>query len=75
MTKYNVITISFNGARLVFTDVLVCIIYEDGVSILKVIADVTPDNLGTIIENGVHFKMEDGKYYLEFIPTSLIQAA
>ena len=74
MNKYSVITINLAGVQVVLTDVLVCLIYEDGVQILKVLAGVNPDNTGAIISNGVEFTMDEGSYYMEFMPTSLIQA-
>lgn len=75
MIKYSVITINLAGVQVVLTDVLVSLIYLDGVQLLKVLAAVNPDNTGSIISNGVEFTTDgDGRYYMEFIPTSLIQA-
>ena len=38
------------------------------------LAGVNPGNTGAIISNGVEFTMDEGSYYMEFMPTSLIQA-
>ena len=74
MNKYSVITINLAGVQVVLTDVLVGLIYSDGVQLLKVLAAVNPDNTGAVISNGVEFTTDEGRYYMEFIPTSLIQA-
>lgn len=74
MIKYSVITINLAGVQVVLNDVLVGLIYADGVQILKVLAAINPDNTGAVISNGVEFTTDEGRYYMEFIPTSLIQA-
>ena len=74
MNKYSVITINLAGVQVVLTDVLVGLIYSDGVQLLKVLAAVNPDNTCAVISNGVEFTTDEGRYYMEFIPTSLIQA-
>ena len=72
MKRFSLIKIKLDQDLVLLVNVLVGLVYVDGVEILKVGAEVNDENMRALISNGVEFLKEEQCFICEFIPSTLV---